>query len=61
MSNIARKIQDNQDKQILFEVWNKKPKHRCSSCHRFTLWRPPIDDKGNFIEHQKPVCHWCKK
>lgn len=54
MGNLAKKIQAYQDKQILKDVWGKTPKHRCPSCHRFTLWHLSKDGKSK-------ECHWCKK
>ena len=38
MTNYSKKIRDNQDKEVLFNTFNKKPKHRCPKCHRFSLF-----------------------
>ena len=38
MGNQYKKIRDENDKKVLKEMFGKKPKHRCSVCHRFTLF-----------------------
>lgn len=38
MGNQYKKIRDENDKKVLKEMFGKKPKHRCSVCHRFALF-----------------------
>lgn len=38
MSNICKKIRDEEDKKRLKKLTGKTPKHRCPVCHRFSLW-----------------------
>lgn len=38
MSNLSKKIRDEQDKKLILKMTGKTPKHRCPVCHRFTLW-----------------------
>lgn len=38
MSNISKKIRDEEDKKRLKKLTGKTPKHRCPVCHRFSLW-----------------------
>lgn len=52
MSNLHKKIRDNQDKTALRQRFGKEPKHRCPDCHRFTFW---VSD-----EKSKRQCVWCK-
>ena len=40
MSNLAKKMRDEKDKKVLSQAFGRKPKHRCSECHRFSLWLP---------------------
>ena len=40
MSNLAKKMRDENDKRVLFQAFGKRPKHRCPKCHRFSLWLP---------------------
>ena len=52
MSNLSKKLKDNQDKSILRQKFGKNPKHRCPDCHRFTFW---VSDNKT-----KSQCVWCK-
>ena len=54
MSNLSKKLRDNQDKAVLKQKFGKNPKHRCPDCHRFTFW--VSDDKTK----TKNQCIWCK-
>lgn len=36
--SLKKKLRDNNDKKVLKEMFGKEPKHRCSVCHRFTLF-----------------------
>ena len=36
--SLKKKMRDEQDKKVLYEHFGKKPKHRCSVCHRFSLF-----------------------
>lgn len=38
MGNLNKKIRDENDKKVLKAHFGKTPKHRCSVCHRFTLF-----------------------
>lgn len=38
MSNISKKIRDEEDKKRLKKLTGTTPKHRCPVCHRFSLW-----------------------
>ena len=38
MSNLDKKVRDNNDKKVLKEMFGKNPKHRCPVCHRFSLF-----------------------
>lgn len=38
MSNLSKKIRDEEDKKRLKKLTGKTPKHRCPVCHRFSLW-----------------------
>ena len=40
MSNLAKKMRDENDKKVLQQTFGRKPKHRCPECHRFSLWLP---------------------
>lgn len=46
MSNLAKQMRDNHDKEVLFKTFGKKPKHRCPECHRFSLWLPSKKNNG---------------
>lgn len=52
MGNLAKQIRDRNDKEMIKRMTGKTPKHRCSVCHRFTLW---IND-----EKTKNQCLMCK-
>lgn len=52
MSNLAKKLRDEEDKKKLKQLTGKMPKHRCPVCHRFSLWIN--NDKG------KNQCLMCK-
>lgn len=52
MSNLAKKLRDEEDKKKIKQLTGKTPKHRCPVCHRFTLWIN--NDKG------KIQCLMCK-
>lgn len=53
MSNLKKNVRDNNDKRVLKETFGKEPKHRCSKCHRFSLWIPSKKDG-------KPECVMCE-
>lgn len=36
--SLKKKIRDNNDKKVLKQMFGKEPKHRCSKCHRFSLF-----------------------
>lgn len=38
MSNLSKKLRDEEDKKRLKRLTGKTPKHRCPVCHRFSLW-----------------------
>lgn len=38
MSNLSKKLRDEEDKRRLKKLTGKTPKHRCPVCHRFSLW-----------------------
>ena len=40
MSNLAKKMRDENDKKVLSQAFGRKPRHRCPICHRFSLWLP---------------------
>ena len=52
MSNFAKQIRDTKDKELIKRITGKMPKHRCSVCHRFTLWVN--------TENTKNQCLMCK-
>lgn len=66
MSSFTKKIRDENDKKILQERFGIKPKHRCSICHRFSLWlpkQPRRDKQGNVIGEVNPLekeCVMCR-
>lgn len=39
MSNLAKKLRDEEDKKQIKKLTGMTPKHRCPVCHRFTLWK----------------------
>lgn len=53
MSNLKKKIRDNNDKRVLKDMFGREPKHRCPKCHRFSLWVPNKKDG-------KPECVMCE-
>ena len=36
--SLQKKMRDEKDKKVLYEHFGVKPKHRCPTCHRFTLF-----------------------
>ena len=55
MGNQCKKIRDENDKKVLKEMFGKKPKHRCSVCHRFTLFNhndPKLKEHNGCV-----MCH----
>lgn len=56
MSNLSRKIRDEEDKKRIKRITGKTPKHRCPICHRFTLWINTENTK-----HQCLMCEVIRK
>ena len=52
MGNINKKIQAQVDKKYLLSRTGKIPKHRCSVCHRFTLFMASSNGASK-------NCYWC--
>ena len=58
--NLAKKIQDNNDKKLLKKMFGKNPKHRCPVCHRFTFWVPKMYKDGGFVDSKEQNCFQCQ-
>lgn len=46
MASLQKKIRDENDKNQLQKIFGKRPKHRCSECHRFSIWMNNSNFKG---------------